>query len=270
MKRLVLFNKPRGVLSAKKRDPSSPWLPTVTEVLAAAGLRSPSGISPVGRLDAESEGLLLLTDDGKLASRMMDPQYGCRKSYLAVTRGYGRPGSRVRCSTELCTSCVAEGVQLRSNSAKPYCARPVEMAQLGYEAAANELGGGGSLWRCLDGLVDLQQTPGASLPAAVEAAELDFVRVILTEGKKHEVRLLLRSASLATLRLVRIAHGPLRDPQLLTRPGSWRELCAEERRLLQRGDTTEWAVAEHNTLPVVAMVYRASSPDVLAASSSDT
>ena len=51
---------------------------------------------------------------------------------------------------------------------------------------------------------------------------------MLTEGKKHEVRLMLRAGGLLTQRLIRIAHGPLCDPNLLSRPGKWRELSAAE------------------------------------------
>eukprot|EP00966_Prymnesium_polylepis_P134756 3114556-Prymnesium_polylepis.1 len=234
--RYVLFHKPRGVLTAKRRDPGNPALPTVTELLAESGLPSADGVSPVGRLDAESEGLLLLTDDGQLTQKMIHPSYACTKSYLAVVRGYGRPSSRLRCSRDMCESCVADGVLLRPASSAPYRAQPVEMALVSYEEAEAALGGGGALQRCLCNLLpgrDAEPAAAAShlegTAAAADEAELDFVRVVLTEGKKHEVRLLLRSGGFATLRLVRLAHGPLHDPQLLARPpGAWRELSGDE------------------------------------------
>jgi 16S rRNA U516 pseudouridylate synthase RsuA-like enzyme len=94
--RIVALNKPRGVLTAKRRDPTSPELPTVIELLLLSGLADAECFSHVGRLDVASEGLLLLTTDGQLTARMIDPAHGCRKTYLAVARGRGRPGSRAR------------------------------------------------------------------------------------------------------------------------------------------------------------------------------
>ena len=66
--RYVLLHKPRGVLTARRRDPSGLDTATVTEILAAAGLPSPERIWPVGRLDKDSEGLILLTNDGRLVT----------------------------------------------------------------------------------------------------------------------------------------------------------------------------------------------------------
>ena len=94
--RIVALNKPRGVLTARRRDPTSPELPTVIELLLSSGLADAERFSHVGRLDVASEGLLLLTTDGQLTARMIDPAHGCRKTYLAVARGRGRPGSRAR------------------------------------------------------------------------------------------------------------------------------------------------------------------------------
>lgn len=230
--RYVLLNKPRGVLTAKKRDPSCPELPTVTEHLASTGLPEPEGVFPVGRLDVESEGLLLMTDDGKLCLRMIKPVHCVEKTYLAVARGYGRPSARQRWTAAMCESFVAEGVLLRPDARWPYSAKPVEMARLSYSDADAALGGGGAMRRCLGellvGVHEGHDCDEAAAAAAAEAAELDFVRVVLTEGKKHEVRLLLRAGGSATLRLIRIQQGPLCDAELLSRPGAWRTLRAEE------------------------------------------
>ena len=228
----VLLNKPRGVLTAKRRDPSNMTLPTVTELLASSGFRCPERVSPVGRLDVESEGLLLLTDDGRLTGRMIHPAYGCRKKYLAVTRGYGRPSARSRFTAEMCACCVKDGVLLRPASVAPYRAQPLEMELIPYAAAEAAMGGSKAVRHCLGELL-VGVTPADDTLAA-EEAELDFVTVVLTEGKKHEVRLLLRSYGFATMRLVRIAHGPLCDPELLVQPGAWRELCGSEREELLR------------------------------------
>ena len=253
----VLLHKPRGVITAKQRCATNPALPTVTEVLIAGGLSTAADLSPVGRLDAESEGLLLLTDDGWLNHCMTHPSYGCRKTYLAVAQGRGRPGHRRRMRPGWCKRCVDEGIILRPSSAPPYTAQPAAMVMMPYANADAALGGG--LGHCLDGLVGEDSatadegdgdccegddgTAGecraecesdradtaSTVSATGAAAELDFVSVTMTEGKKHEVRHILRSGGFATLRLVRTAHGPLTDASLLARPpGSWRVLTPEE------------------------------------------
>jgi 23S rRNA pseudouridine2605 synthase len=75
----LALNKPRGVI-ATARDPFG--RPTVLD-LAPDRPR----LFPVGRLDAESEGLMILTNDGDLANRIMHPRYGCQKEYRALVRG---------------------------------------------------------------------------------------------------------------------------------------------------------------------------------------
>ncbi len=87
----LALNKPRGVLSAMSDDRGRP---TLTDLL---GDRDPPGerLFHVGRLDADSEGLLLLTNDGDLAHRLMHPSFGVAKTYLAtVRRPVGRDVAR--------------------------------------------------------------------------------------------------------------------------------------------------------------------------------
>mmetsp|Transcript_16776 Transcript_16776/g.45492 ORF Transcript_16776/g.45492 Transcript_16776/m.45492 type:complete len:1127 (-) Transcript_16776:260-3640(-) len=277
--RHVLLHKPRGVLTAKKRLASNPSLPTVTELLVAGGLPAAAEASPVGRLDVESEGLLLLTDDGWLNHCMTHPSHACRKVYLAVARGGGRPGYRRRLRSGWCERLVSEGVIIRPSDASPYRAQPAAMTVMTYVEADAALGGG--LGRCLnelltvagegeskgesegvvgeggegcEGAVGGEERDGVTgvgggrecegvgaAEVAAAAAELDFVCVTMTEGKKHEVRHLLRHGGFATLRLVRTAHGPISDPALLAQPpGSFRHLTpAEVEQLGQLGGMSE-------------------------------
>ncbi len=83
--RYLLLNKPRGVVTTAS-DPGR--RPTVISIL---GRRVPGRVVPVGRLDAESEGLLLLTDDGALVQKLTHPSGGCRKEYEVKVSGVPSP-----------------------------------------------------------------------------------------------------------------------------------------------------------------------------------
>ena len=92
----LALNKPRGVLSAMS---DSRGRPTVGDLVADR----PERLFHVGRLDADSEGLLLLTNDGELAHRLMHPSYGVLKTYLATVPGPVAKdvGRRLRAGVEL-------------------------------------------------------------------------------------------------------------------------------------------------------------------------
>ena len=79
--RYLLLNKPRGYLTAVS-DPDG--RPTVIELVPPPLRRA---LVPVGRLDYQTEGLLILTDDGELANRLSHPRYGCHKSYEVKVKG---------------------------------------------------------------------------------------------------------------------------------------------------------------------------------------
>lgn len=79
-KHYVLLNKPRGVVTTM-RDPQN--RPTILRHVPDLGV----ALKPVGRLDMDSEGLLLLTNDGELAARLTHPRYGVEKEYVAIVRG---------------------------------------------------------------------------------------------------------------------------------------------------------------------------------------
>ncbi|MEA2552471.1 MAG: rRNA synthase [Fimbriimonadaceae bacterium] len=76
----LVMNKPRGIVTTL-RDPQG--RPTIQNLLPDYGVQ----LKPVGRLDMETEGLLLVTNDGELAHRLMHPRFGVEKEYLAVVRG---------------------------------------------------------------------------------------------------------------------------------------------------------------------------------------
>lgn len=97
-----LLNKPRGVVSTAA-DPQG--RPTVLD-----GLPAEPRVYPVGRLDVDSEGLILLTNDGDLAQRVMHPSSGCEKEYLAAVEGRIEPGA---------LRALREGVELSDGPTAP-------------------------------------------------------------------------------------------------------------------------------------------------------
>ena len=98
----LALNKPTGVVSTT----SDPWgRPTVADLLPGT-----ARLFPVGRLDADSEGLMLMTNDGELAHRLMHPRYGCSKEYLVLVRG--RPGAEA-------LERLKQGVELEEGQTAP-------------------------------------------------------------------------------------------------------------------------------------------------------
>ena len=81
MPRLLLFNKPYGVLSQFTDAGTQGSRPTLSAFIGVPG------VYPAGRLDRDSEGLLLLTDDGRLQARITDPRYKMAKTYLVQVEG---------------------------------------------------------------------------------------------------------------------------------------------------------------------------------------
>jgi pseudouridine synthase len=151
------------------------------------------GVYPVGRLDRDSEGLLLLTDDGPLAHRLTDPRHEHPKTYLAQVE-------KVPDASAL--EALRRGIILADGPT-----RPVEAELLETEP-------------------DLPERPvpirfRKNVPTA-------WLRLVLREGRNRQVRRMTAAVGYPTLRLVRVAVGPITLDGL--QPGEWRELDVEERR----------------------------------------
>jgi 23S rRNA pseudouridine2605 synthase len=172
--RYYALHKPRGVVTTA-RDPQR--RPDVSRYY-------PPGprVFPVGRLDRDTEGLLLLTNDGELANRVMHPRYGVEREYLAEVEG--SPSQRA-------VSKLVRGVELEDGPARARRARLV----------------GGSGGRAA-------------------------VRLVVTEGRKREVRRMLAAVGLPVVRLVRTRVGSIRLGRL--RPGEVRPLEPAEVHELMR------------------------------------
>ncbi|MET0802091.1 MAG: pseudouridine synthase [Actinomycetota bacterium] len=167
--RYYALHKPPGVVTTM-RDPQG--RPDIRGYVPTDGPR----VFPVGRLDRDSEGLLLLTNDGDLANRLTHPRFRVEKEYLAEVDG--EPTSRQLAR-------VRSGVELEDGLARARSAR----------------------------IVAASRGRGA-------------VRVVMTEGRKREVRRLLAAVGLPVTRLVRLRVGPIRLAGLA--PGQLRSLDRSE------------------------------------------
>lgn len=180
---LIAFNKPFGVL-CQFTDRSTPPRPT----LADFGL--PAGVYPAGRLDADSEGLLLLTDDGALAHRLTDPRHKQPKTYWAQVEG--EPG-------ESQLAALRSGVALNDGPTRPAGARRIAPP---------------ALW---------PRDPPVRFRRTIPDAWLELV---LREGRNRQVRRMTAAVGLPTLRLVRVAIGTCLLEHLA--PGEWKTVTPVE------------------------------------------
>lgn len=177
----LLLNKPPGYLSTVRDERGRPTVMDLVPPDVTARLY------PVGRLDRDTEGLLLLTDDGELTHRLTHPRFGLEKEYLALVRG--RPsGEALRR--------LSEGVVIDGRRTAP--------ARV---ALAED--------------VSLPRGPGES-----------WVRIVIREGRKRQVRLMCRAVGHPVRRLLRVREGPIELGDLP--PGATRALTSEEVAALRR------------------------------------
>jgi 23S rRNA pseudouridine2457 synthase len=179
---LVAFNKPYGVL-CQFTDRSVPPRPTL------AGFGLPPGVYPSGRLDFDSEGLLLLTDDGALVHRLTDPAHREAKRYLVQVEGT---------PTQMQLDALCTGVMLNDGPTRPADARVISRPDL---------------W---------PRDPPVRVRKTVPDAWLELV---IREGRNRQVRRMTAAVGLPTLRLVRVAIGGHRLEPLA--PGEWASVRAD-------------------------------------------
>jgi 23S rRNA pseudouridine2457 synthase len=154
------------------------------------------GIYPVGRLDRDSEGLLLLTDDGPLAHRLTDPRYEHPRTYLVQVE---------RIPDDEALEKLRRGITLRDGPTRP---------------AEVEL------------LTDPPELPERPVPIRFRKNVFTaWLRLTLREGRNRQVRRMTAAVGHPTLRLVRVAIGPISLGGLA--PGEWRELSGLECQALQ-------------------------------------
>lgn len=176
MSRLVLFNKPFQVLCQFRDKDGRPVL---------GDYISMPGIYPAGRLDHDSEGLLLLTDDGELQARIADPRWKLPKTYWVQVEGEIGEGE---------LQALRQGVMLNDGQTLPAEARRLEEPPL---------------WT---------REPPIRFRANIPTSWLELT---IREGRNRQVRRMTAAVGFPTLRLVRVAIGPWRVDGLA--PGEWRE-----------------------------------------------
>ena len=178
MSKIVLFNKPYGVLS--QFTPEGKWR-------ALDAFIPVKGVYVAGRLDADSEGLLILTDDGKLQARIADPKHKLEKTYWAQVEGLPEEAALDR---------LRAGIALSDFTAQPAKVRVID------EPSA--------LW---------QRDPPIRYRAAIPTAWLE---IRIREGKNRQVRRMTAAIGYPTLRLIRAAIGATSLAGLAL--GQWRQI----------------------------------------------
>lgn len=182
--RLIAFNKPMNVLSQFTDDGQWPGL--------ARHLDLP-GLYPAGRLDRDSEGLLLLTNDGKLQARLTDPRHKMPKTYLVQVEGTPEP-EHLRA--------LSEGIVLNDGPTLPAMAERIAPPKL---------------WPRDPPVRERKSVPDA------------WISLTIREGRNRQVRRMTAHVGLPCLRLVRWSVGPFVLGDLA--PGAWQELDPAQARV---------------------------------------
>ncbi|MCW1883327.1 pseudouridine synthase [Luteolibacter flavescens] len=184
---LVAFHKPYGVLS--QFTPDQPGQRTLAE------FGFPKGIFPIGRLDQDSEGLILLGNEPRLVERFLDPRHGHPRTYHVQVEG--DPDEAVM------RKLAAGGIDLKGHRTLPCQARL--LPDPGY--------------------------PPRDPPVRFRKSVPDrWIELVLTEGKNRQVRRMTAAVGFPTLRLIRAKIGRL--PLTSVEHGTWRELTPDDRQLL--------------------------------------
>jgi 23S rRNA pseudouridine2457 synthase len=178
---LIAFNKPFGVICKFSAEPGKRTLADFIPI---------KDVYPAGRLDTDSEGLLLLTDDGVLQARIAEPRHKLAKAYWTQVEGQ---------ATEEALARLRKGVNLGDFTTQPAEARVID------EPA--------NLW---------PRDPPIRYRAKIPTS---WIEITLREGKNRQVRRMTAKVGLPTLRLIRASIGKVSIREIP--PGEWREIEAD-------------------------------------------
>jgi 23S rRNA pseudouridine2457 synthase len=174
--RLICFNKPYGVLSQFTAEGRWRGLKDFIDI---------PGVYVAGRLDADSEGLLLLTNDGRLQARISDPRHKMEKTYWVQVEGVPIDAALVA---------LRQGVQLNDGPTRPARAKLIPQPE--------------PLWA---------REPSVRFRQSIPTSWLELV---ISEGRNRQVRRMTAAVGYPTLWLIRAAIGPYSLDGLV--PGMWR------------------------------------------------
>src|SRR5215208_4556356 len=184
--RYLLFHKPYGVLSQFTDEGTGH--PTLKKYIDVPDVYA------AGRLDRDSEGLLLLTNDGSLIKDLTDPNHHVEKKYWVMVEGDVTPEKLAQ---------FEHGIQL-----KDYLTLPAKAS-----------------------LIPSPDLPARPKPVTPHGPTL-WLEIRLREGKKRQIRHMTAAVGLPTLRLIRVAIGHVQLGSL--QPGEWRDLTPHEIKLLRK------------------------------------
>ena len=176
----IVVYKPVGILGD---FPDPEGRPTVRDLVPI-----PGRLFVAGRLDARTEGLIVLTNDGRFAHKLTHPRYGFEREYLVQVQG--QPNSNA-------LSSLVEGIRLNDTIAKAHSAEVLETAD-----------------------------------------DTTWLRLILKEGKKRQIRRMLAAVGHPVIRLIRTRFGPLELGTL--EPSQWRFLTHDEIQAIEQRGSKQW------------------------------
>ena len=184
---LIALHKPYDVLSQFTRE--------LPEHRTLADLGLPADVYPIGRLDRDSEGLLLLSDEAHWTDRLLNPKRGHPRTYHAQVEGEVTPEA---------LQLLQRGVRLKEFTTLP----------------------------CRASRVDTDYPPRTPPIRYRQAIPTSWLELTLTEGKNRQVRRMTAAVGFPTLRLIRAAMGRLTLRDLALAAGEWRKLSPDEQRQL--------------------------------------
>jgi 23S rRNA pseudouridine2457 synthase len=187
----IAFNKPYGVLSQFTQEPGS-------KKRTMAEFDFPANVYPIGRLDFDSEGLILLSDDGRLNKQLLSPEFGHSRTYLCQVE---------RIPDEAALERLASGLIIEGRKTMPAKVRRLEHEPAGI--------------------------PEREVPIRFRKnVATAWLELEITEGKNRQVRKMTAAVGHPTLRLLRTAIGSLELSALGIERGNWRILSLEHLRLV--------------------------------------
>lgn len=182
--RLIMFNKPFNTLCQFSGEPEDSTLADFVPV---------KDVYPAGRLDKDSEGLLLLTNDGRLQNQISHPKHKMQKVYWAQVEG--------QASTQAINA-LSKGVQLKDGLTKPAKIRLIDLQSETLQ-----------LWT---------RNPPIRFRQNIAT---QWLEIQISEGKNRQVRRMTAAVNLPTLRLIRVAIGPWKLGEL--QPGEYQEITPQ-------------------------------------------